>query len=249
MNDKDHDTKRFIINKLSTLERYDYLNTMKADDIYSLGLLQPLLEGYPFIPFTGSALRPFCLNHMVNDIIINHRQSIIEFGSGISTIIISRLIKKNRLNASFLSVEHNAEWVNVLEKILQRECLEDTVKILQAPLTHCALSIDNNQWFDVNLLNDHTNNKKFDMVIIDGPPAWEESKKTARYRAVPYIMKKLSDDFSIYLDDANRAGEESIIKLWEKEFNIEFTLPGSSLAFYYGGNTFYTEPSSYYQLF
>jgi hypothetical protein len=235
-----------LMHKIKLLERFSHVNKQKADDAYSLGLLQPLLVGFPFVPFTGSSLRPFCLNHMINDIIINQRLTIIEFGSGVSTIIIGRMIKKNKLGATILSIEHNQEWAAVLKKWLQAEQLDDIVSVVVAPLKQCHLAVNGNDWYDLEPLDQATKNKNFDMVIIDGPPAWEKSKSMARYPALPYIKEKLSGSYAVYLDDANREGEQSIIELWKKKYSIEFKLTGDTLAYHYQGRSLYTEPFAYY---
>lgn len=225
--------------------RVSFVDNLKLDDIYSIGLLQPLLNGFPFVPFTGASLRPFCLNHIINDVLVNNRKNIIEFGSGISSILIGRLIKNNNLNATLISIEHDLKWRNVLRGYLNTEKLEDVVEVLHLPLMNCKLSIENNDWYDIERLSDSLGDKVFDMVLIDGPPAWEASKGMARYPALPFIRDRLKKDFSIYLDDANRQGESVIIKKWEREYGINFNLAGGTLAFSYGGNAFYTQPFVY----
>lgn len=235
-----------ILQKIFGLEKNAKVDSYIAEDNYTLNLLQPLINGYPYLPFTGSSLRPFCLAHMINDIVINSRKNIIEFGSGISTVMIGRLIKRNNLNATLLSIEHDEGWVNVLNLILRNEQLDDVIQVKHSPLNTCELALDNNEWYDVQTLKDHTKRKKFDMVIIDGPPAWEASKGTARYPAVDFISNKLSKNFSIYLDDAIRRGEQEIIKKWETDYGIQFTISGKTLAYYYGGVSYNTEPFIYY---
>jgi len=235
-----------VIKKISYRQRNKYLNTLKLDDTYALSLLQPLLIGYDIIPFTGASLRPFCLIHILNDILINDRRTIIEFGSGISTVIIGRLIKKNKLTATLLSIEHDEKWAQRLDSLLKNEDLNDSVKVIYAPLTDCHLAIDNNKWYDMEALTKQTENKKFDLVIIDGPPAWEAINVKARYPALPFMTNKLAPLFSIYLDDVNRLGEQSILNLWEQKYSYKFRITGSSLAYYRQGASKLTEPFIYY---
>lgn len=237
---------KFLTNNLQHINNSNRINRLFAEDNLSINYLSALIDGYPYIPFSGSSLRPFCLNHIINDIVINNRKQIIEFGSGISTIFIGRLIKKNNLNATLLSVEHDPEWFKQLSKMLSKEKLEDVVKICYAPLKKCSLAVDENEWYDISIIDSVIENKLFDMVIIDGPPAWMKDKSRARYPAVPYMVDKLNKNYAIYLDDAIRQGEQAIIALWEQENTIKFNYSGSSLAHYYNGNSFYTEPYAYY---
>jgi predicted O-methyltransferase YrrM len=238
------DEMESIVQKMDYLENALSAGSLKIDDTYSLGLLQPLLNGYPFLPFTGSSLRPFCLNHIINDIVINARKRIIEFGSGLSTIIIGRLIKKNKLNATIVSVEHDAGWVDVLSTLLRNENLDDVVDLIYAPLKKGIYSSDT-LWYDTLVVEKKINETKFDMVIVDGPPAWEKGKDRARYPALPFMVNRLNSDYSVYLDDANRMGEQSIIQSWKREHNMVFHISGGSLAFYCSKNGFYTEPFVY----
>lgn len=214
-------------------------NERRTEDLFSLGLLQPLTQGYPYLSFTRFALRPFCLNHIINDISINRRQSIIEFGAGISTIVIARLIKKNNLNARILSIEHVDEWAKLTNENLTKENLNDVASVITAPLKPCDLALDKNLWYDVEILDKDLKGQLFDMVIIDGPPAWEVLKEKSRYPAVPYIIDKLKEKCSIYLDDANRKGEQAIIECWMKQYEMEFRVAGMSLAYYYRGEAFH----------
>lgn len=85
-------------------------DSLRLEDIYALNLLRPLITGYPYTPFTGASFRPFWLAYIIIDIVLNSRNNIIEFGYGVSTIIIGRLIKKNNLKANLISIEHDANW-------------------------------------------------------------------------------------------------------------------------------------------
>jgi predicted O-methyltransferase YrrM len=231
-----------LISLLNYIARGINKNERRTEDLYSLNLLQPLLHGYPFLSFTDFAMRPYCLNHIINDISINSRESIIEFGAGISTIVIARLIKKNNLNSRIISVEHVDEWAKVINENLVKEKLSDVASVFSAPLKPCDLTLDQNLWYDLDILDKELKGQRFDMVIIDGPPAWEASKARARYPAVPYLIDKLKEKFSIYLDDVNRNGEQDTVERWMKQYGMQFRVTGTSLAYYYREKAFSTEP-------
>ena len=61
------------------------------------------------------SLRPFVLVSLLNEIIINKRNTIIEFGAGISTIMPGRLSKMNNLSTVIVSVKENFNWFNEIE--------------------------------------------------------------------------------------------------------------------------------------
>jgi len=227
----------------------DSLNAAKVDDIYCLSLLQPLLIGRPFLPISGSSLRPFCLVQIINDIVINGRRHIIEFGSGISTILIARLLKINNIDATLISFDHSEHWVQSLRALLEREQLSDKIELVFAPLSPCKIGLNDTTWYDTATVEKHTNGKLFDMLLIDGPPAYLQPLARSRYPALPYMVDKLADRSSIYLDDANRPGEQFILEKWSNDYpSIQFAIKGDTLAVSFRGQSYFTDPFGYYVL-
>lgn len=219
----------------------------KLDDVYALSLLQPLLAGKPFLPMSGSSLRPLCLVYIVNDIVINQRRHIIEFGAGISTLLIARLLKINNIAATVTSFDHNEPWLRVLKNALKKEGLAGKVNLVHAPLTPCEIALENNAWYNTDVIKKHTHGKQYDLMIVDGPPAYEPSIATSRYPALPYLAEKLAERASVYLDDASRHGEQIILEKWREAYpSIHFTLKGDTLAVAFRGESFFTDPFGYY---
>ena len=198
------------------------LGTMKINDTYALAIIQNILHEGPYLALNGGAIRPLGLAYILNEILINKRENVLEVGSGISTILMARLIKKNCLNTKIHSIEHNKKWCNQLQEILEYEKLEDYVNII-----HCGLNIIEDKyakkWYDIK--KDKFKNLKFDFVIIDGPPANQASLRMSRYPIINFIEDKLqNDDFCIFLDDVNRKGEkilaqDLVSKFPESQFN------------------------------
>ena len=190
----------------------------------SLGyqILQPLLLNYPYLPYNSGAIRPFNISLLLNDIIINDRKSIVEFGGGISTILISRLIKKNNLNCKLITIENDLPWQEKLSSILKSEGIEENTTIIHAPFIEVDTPFGKNNWYDIK--DSLFKGKNIDLVIVDGPLASIKKLEHSRYPALPKVYKFLAENHMIYLDDTNRSGEQSIIKQWEKEFNIKFSI-------------------------
>jgi predicted O-methyltransferase YrrM len=196
------------------------------NDILAINYLQSLLKN-SYLPITSSSISPSNLVYIMNDIVLNKRHNILEFGSGISTILIGRLISQNKLNSNIVSIEHDSDWVNFIQEYIDNENLSNFINLIYSPL--------NNGFYNLNpmLLN-----QKFDMVIIDGPPAYEIDKQEARYPTFPFIKDKLNENSIVFIDDADRDGEKNIIKKWENEFNIKFDIIENSFAIYSKGNSF-----------
>jgi predicted O-methyltransferase YrrM len=219
-------------NRISTIEHHQIRLDRRSEDILAMAYLQPLINSY--LPFTNSSLRPYNIACILNDIIINQRNVILEFGSGISTILIGRLIKQHELNAEITSVEHDKGWMDVIQKTIKKENLNGVIKLVYAPLRPNKQS--NNEWYDEVNLKEITT-KCYDMVVIDGPPAWEKYKEEARFPALPFIINHLNENSVLYLDDANREGEQKIIRQWEENYNIKFNFMGT-LAYFNKGRFF-----------
>ncbi len=235
-----------LVSTLKSLDEKLYWYDRKVEDAFAIDLLQNLLVGRPYLPFSGSALRPYCMAHILNDIIINQRLNIIEFGCGLSTILIARLASLNQLPVKIVSIDHDPGWSQLIKNCLETEKLDGIADVILAPLVPCSLALEGNTWYDMQILNQHLHGKKFDMVIIDGPPAYEQSKKLARFPAFPFTKDFIEKRYSIYLDDVNRNGEQEIIRRWSASNNIRFGITARSMAYYYGGSSFFTEPFTFF---
>jgi predicted O-methyltransferase YrrM len=199
-------------------------------DIYALGALQPLLKD-SYLPFTSSSLRPARLAFVLNEIVINERRSILEFGAGVSTIMIGRLIKANRMNTRLIAIEHIGDWAAILSRMLEAEGLDRIVSVVHAPLVAYPSADHSDDWYDTALLERTLGEQTFDMVLVDGPPAFEAAKKKARYPALPFVYRMLARQFSLFLDDADREGERLVLGRWTEDYSLIFQQVAGSLAY------------------
>lgn len=224
-----------FVNKNDITERNITYNALL--NTFSICLLQPLLY-HSYLPVTKSSISPANIIPILNDVVLNGRSKILEFGAGMSTILLARLIKINRLSSTIISIEHDANFIEVLQSIVKNEELTRIIRFVHAPLVECPVALDQNLWYDVSILDKNLSNEDlFDLVIVDGPPAHEVSKNRVRYPALPYIYPKIAKEFSMYLDDAERAGEQFIISKWKEDFRLDFrTFYGTLGCFYRGGS-------------
>lgn len=219
----------------------------KIDDLYAWQLLSPLVVGYPYLPFTGAAARPIVLAHVLNEIVVNRRRSVIEFGSGISTILMARLIQRNRLDAKVVSIEHDANWVDAMRGLLAAEDIGDAVEIVHAPLAPCDHALEGNHWYDLSVLASRIAEKRFDLALVDGPPAWETGKGMTRYPAGPFLEDRMAERCALFLDDADRLGERLVMGKWNATGAWKLKVIHQSFAFATRGDAFYADPFVYHQ--
>lgn len=188
--------------------------------------LTQLLKMFPeqvFLPLTSWSISPREVLHICNDIFINKRKNIVEFGSGFSTICVAQLLKINNIKASFVSVENDEVWANDLRNLLERLKLQDFVTIKTAPISDITeeFAKDSQQkWYDVDVLNEAFDSiDAVDLVIVDGP--FGGTTKYARFSAVPYLKSKLSENYAIFLDDSGRVEEKEIANDWKNILNAQ----------------------------
>ena len=238
--------KKKIRNILQNIYQIKFINDKvikidsKIEDIYSFNILQPLISNNPFLAFNSGAMRPLGLAFMLNEIAINKRDFILEFGLGISTIMMARLAKENKLNLKIYSVEHDPNWVDIINKQLIYEGIESYVTIITAELSHNKSNID---WYNEIKINEIIKNIKFDLIIIDGPPAYSESLQLSRFPVNEYLEGKLNHTFCILIDDTNRVGEKKLANVLKTKFSVlqEISV-GDSMTAIYKGNFFNSNP-------
>lgn len=174
--------------------------------------LSPLIQNWSYLPMTNFSAGPIFYAHLCNDIVINQRTCIVELGSGVSTILMARLIRRNSLDARIISVDHSPEWQNVVYRNLERDGIEEFVSFVASPLVERKGEYS---WYDRKPLDQifASGVHPIDLLLVDGPPGYE--KPFARFGAVPYFKPYLNEEsFSIFLHDTDRSYEEESVKQW-----------------------------------
>ncbi|MER9661617.1 class I SAM-dependent methyltransferase [Mesorhizobium sp. M0159] len=176
--------------------------------------------GLPYLPWSDASLLPSALQVVLNEIEINSRKTIVEFGSGISTIYIAQIL--SRLGGRIVSFESDAEWATFVENRLAAFNLSEFASVIHAPMGPCTLSKNGLQWYDQTVVETAVQNLSVDCVVVDGPPAYKKGFELARYPALPAIEARLAQDYAVFLDDIHRLGEQEILRLWADLFSVKF---------------------------
>ena len=205
-----------IINKIKEFSHHIDINHQMQEDQMALTQLLKMFDDKLFIPLTNWSISPKEVLHFCNDIIINDRNNIVEFGSGFSTICIAQLLKVNKKASTFISFENNADWAVELTALLQRMDLDGYVKIDHAPLVEVPVAYakeNQKKWYDTTVIETALNQTQpLDMIIVDGP--YGGSSPFARFSAVPFLLSKISGNYAVFLDDSNRSQEKMIAADW-----------------------------------
>jgi predicted O-methyltransferase YrrM len=185
-------------------------------------LMYDLFHGKPYLPYTNSSLFLHSILCIINDMIVNKKRSIIEFGCGISTVIIARAIRQNKVPAKIVSIEESEDWINVVKDYLDKEQLSDFVTFIHAPLKK-AIDIEAAFTYDSSLVKKEIQGKTFDLVLIDGPSAWRKDTINSRAANLELFKDCLSNEFSIFIDNADRPGEQLLTRRIQAALQIKPT--------------------------
>jgi predicted O-methyltransferase YrrM len=155
------------------------------------------------------ALRPEALG-LVRDLMRAGRTSVIECGSGLSTVTIARALRAaNRGHVHAL--EHLPEFAATTRAALADEGLDGFATVLDAPLV--------DGWYDRAALA-RVPESGVELLLVDGPPANEREIERSRYPALPALAGRLGRGAAIVLDDADRDGERWVVERWLAEFPL-----------------------------
>jgi hypothetical protein len=226
---------------LSEINKNIQSNKSKLHEIHATEILNSLSSNNArYDALTTFSMLPTTIVHILNDILINDRKMIIEFGTGNSTIFLARLIHNLGLGIQFYSIDQDQDWQDKIKRSLKMEGIEEAVTFVYAPLRSCEFQFKTQQnWYDTDILKRAIDGKLFDLVIVDGPVA--SVIEHARYPALPFLMNNLSSNKAIFLDDSNRIGEKEILAEWTKMIGTEFQYTGR-YSFLNDGSNLITKP-------
>ena len=172
------------------------------DDSYALQIIYKLFPDFAYLPFTPFSLNPYTIVHILNDILLNDRKQIVEFGSGLSTIIISRFIKTNNLKTKILSVDNNKHWQTIIHKEVKKYNCGEGLILLHADIEKNEekefIIQDNDFWFNNSIVKKAIDRiENIDLVVVDGPST--VTSAYVRYPSYFSVKNKLGSSFCIFL--------------------------------------------------
>lgn len=198
-----------IFRDLARREDLDHL----YDQLAGLQQIQNSMAGRPILrPMRGWAISPDAVVWVLADLQERHAPTVIEFGSGQSTVILAASLKHR--GGRLLSVEHDAEYSEVIRGQLNAWGLSDVVKTFVLPLVP---SIDPNERgirsYDLRALPA----EQIDVALVDGPPRAICGPET-RLLPLRWCVRNLAQDGSVFLDDSKRPHEQGCLAGLRREF-------------------------------
>jgi Methyltransferase domain len=175
-----------------------------------------------FLPWSTYAMRPSGVVKILNEMVIHQRFSVVECGAGLTTFFIASLMRQQD-KGHLYSIEHDAEWIEVVRGLLVAGGLESYVTLVHAPLVACELSLEGTDWYDRAVITQAIGDTKVELLVVDGPPAYDTARRYARYPAAVHFQPHYAENYAVVLDDINREGEQHVIAQWKQK------LPGLSV--------------------
>lgn len=191
---------------------------LKIEECFALEQINQLFNNTEFyINHNHFSFSPSGIAHVLNEIFMRQRRSIIEFGSGMSTIYIAKALEVHKIKTSFISVDADRDWILVLQNMLNNLGIDQHVDFLHAPTNKLEPNHSfpgQDIWYDTASILSKIEGKAFDLVIADGPCG--KTCPYARNHAIPFLLQNLSADYAVFLDDVHRSDEKAIVKHWKK---------------------------------
>ena len=144
-------------------------------------------------------------------------KSVLEIGSGQSSLLTSRYIKSNS-EANVTILEENEDWYKRVDSMISNG---DNVRLIHSPLESVKVKRRKKMWYSTKIFD--TEDAKYDLIIIDGPVGTYRLSRAGICNHLPKIIDK--GNFVIIFDDSTRKGEIDTIKHTKRIFRsnkIEF---------------------------
>jgi hypothetical protein len=144
------------------------------------------------------------------------RGPIVEAGSGLTSIVLSYVARRDQV---VVSLEHIPQWAERVSRFTSRHGAH---RVLSRPLTR----YDGYDWYAVS-----AEDLPIDvaLAVVDGPPG---GTRGGRYGALPQLAARFGSDAVLLLDDADRLSEKQVLARWGHEFGARTEVrKGGSRAF------------------
>jgi hypothetical protein len=186
-----------------------------AEDLHAWHVLRPLLDAGGYLPWGTGAMRPAGLVVVCNEVVHGDRTRIVECGSGVSTVVLARLLRE-RGAGSVVAVEHDGAWAALVGDMVRREALDRVARVVHAPLE------GDPPWYAPAALDALP--AEVDLLVVDGPPAHATGEEHRRAPALPLLEPRLVPAATVVLDDLRRPGEREVLASWEAETPWRFRI-------------------------
>lgn len=163
----------------------------------------------PLPGLSGFAASPDLLLYLVDLLRTRRPATVLEFGSGSSTLLMGLVAKQYGLPTRIISVDHDAYYGGQTQRTLEEAGVADVAEVRIAPLVDSPVAGHEPQWYDAAAIGDLP---PIDLMIVDGPPG--SGGPEARYPAFPVMRDRLAPGALVLMDDYDRSDERITGERW-----------------------------------
>lgn len=163
---------------------------------------------------TSFSISDHTLMWLWNFLNTNKPKSIVELGSGLSTLVFAIFAEScSGEKPRILSIDHDQNWLDQTRSRIQQLGLQDHIDFQLCKIGDLNLSGTDTKGYlvDSNMVQSSVGSP--DMILIDGPPG-----KIGRFGTFPSVVKAIGGSADIFLDDALRPAEQEIAESWVRLF-------------------------------
>lgn len=178
-------------------------------------LLAVLRPERPLPPLGGWAASPDLLLHLVDLVKVTRPATVLECGSGSTTLALALAIDRHDLPTRVVSLDHDDYYADQTRATLAEHGVAAHATVLPAPLVPTGLEGHATRWYDVRPLAALPPFDPAAILVVDGPPG--TTGPLARYPALPLLAPYLADGATVLLDDQARDDEQQVTARWLAE--------------------------------
>lgn len=172
---------------------------------------------------TSFSISDHTLMWLWNYVSKNEPKSIVEMGSGLSTLVFAMYAKNcETMRPKIISIDHDQSWLQQTRERVEQLGLGGFVDFQLCEIgdqNQSEISESKGYLIDSNMIKSAVGSP--DMILIDGPPG-----SVGRIGTFPSISKAISRRADIFLDDALRPAEQSVVENWVELFEPKLRLHG-----------------------
>ena len=216
------DTLQLILEKLEAIEQRQQEMQLEQRSLYRqvealFALYQKIDFRAPLLNMRSWVASPDFLA-ILSSLIQEHQpMTIFEAGGGATTIISGYSLQQLGRGHVY-AVDHQQKFADQTRDQIQQHGLTEYATAIYAPLVPIDINGTSWQWYDLQQFDTISN---IDLLVVDGPPQFDNPSDMARYPALPLMEDKLQTNALVLMDDADRENEQEISKHWEHEFSLE----------------------------
>jgi hypothetical protein len=180
--------------------------------IEALLALHAALNTRSILPTTRKwAASPDFLTEAARAFLGSEDRTVLECGSGTSTVVLASLAQKR--GGHVFALDHEPMFADATRAQLVQHGVADFATVLTAPLVTYELEGATRPFYDLSELGAlFAERAGAGLLIVDGPPG--ANQHLARLPAVPLLHEFMRVRATVLLDDANRDDEREIVRRW-----------------------------------